>query len=165
MGVIGATAIAATVTDPRAFKSGRDLAAWIGLVPRQNSTRQAEARQYLEAGRQVSAAIADRRRDRRHPACASASEKHSWLTKLLAKMPAKKVAVALANKTARIAWAIWAKERHIPATSARSCSLKRLGDGSMRQRQRTTTGLRGDDGVMRKGRAVDREAPSGAMGT
>ena len=73
MGVIGATAIAATVTDPRAFKSGRDLAAWIGLVPRQNSTRQAEARQYLEAGRQVSAAIADRRRDRRHPAYASAS--------------------------------------------------------------------------------------------
>ena len=38
IGVIGATAIAATVTDPRAFKSGRELSAWIGLVPRQNST-------------------------------------------------------------------------------------------------------------------------------
>jgi transposase len=38
IGVIGATAIAATVTDPHAFKSGRDLAAWIGLVPRQHST-------------------------------------------------------------------------------------------------------------------------------
>src|SRR5262245_14586619 len=38
IGVIGATAIAATVTDPSAFQSGRDLAAWIGLVPRQNST-------------------------------------------------------------------------------------------------------------------------------
>ena len=38
IGVIGATAIAATVTDPTAFKSGRELAAWIGLVPRQNST-------------------------------------------------------------------------------------------------------------------------------
>jgi transposase len=38
IGVIGATAIAATITDPRAFKSGRDLAAWIGLVPRQHST-------------------------------------------------------------------------------------------------------------------------------
>jgi transposase len=38
IGVIGATPIAATVTDPSAFKSGRELAAWIGLLPRQNST-------------------------------------------------------------------------------------------------------------------------------
>ena len=38
IGMIGATAIAATVTDPSAFKTGRDLAAWIGLVPRQHST-------------------------------------------------------------------------------------------------------------------------------
>ncbi len=38
IGIIGATAIAATVTDPKAFRSGRDMAAWIGLVPRQDST-------------------------------------------------------------------------------------------------------------------------------
>ena len=38
IGVIGATAIAATVTDPKVFRSGREFAAWIGLVPRQNST-------------------------------------------------------------------------------------------------------------------------------
>lgn len=38
VGVIGATAIAATVTDPTAFRSGRDFAAWVGLVPRQQST-------------------------------------------------------------------------------------------------------------------------------
>jgi len=38
IGVIGATAIAATVTDPAAFQSGRDFAAWVGLVPRQDST-------------------------------------------------------------------------------------------------------------------------------
>jgi len=38
VGVIGATAITATVTDPAAFKSGRDFAAWVGLVPRQDST-------------------------------------------------------------------------------------------------------------------------------
>ena len=38
IGVIGATAIAATVPDPKAFRSGRDFAAWIGLVPRQDST-------------------------------------------------------------------------------------------------------------------------------
>ena len=38
IGVIGATAIAATITDPSVFKTGREFAAWIGLVPRQNST-------------------------------------------------------------------------------------------------------------------------------
>jgi transposase len=38
IGVIGATAIAATVADPTVFRSGRDFAAWIGLVPRQDST-------------------------------------------------------------------------------------------------------------------------------
>ena len=38
IGLVGATAIVATITDPKAFRSGRDLAAWIGLVPRQDST-------------------------------------------------------------------------------------------------------------------------------
>src|SRR3974377_1694888 len=38
IGVIGATAIAATVADPKVFRSGRDFAAWIGLVPREAST-------------------------------------------------------------------------------------------------------------------------------
>jgi transposase len=38
IGVIGATAIAATVVDPTVFRSGRDFAAWIGLVPREDST-------------------------------------------------------------------------------------------------------------------------------
>src|SRR4029077_7742004 len=36
--IIGATAIAATITDPKAFRSGRDFAAWVGLVPREDST-------------------------------------------------------------------------------------------------------------------------------
>jgi transposase len=38
IGIIGATAIAAAITDPKAFRSGRDFAAWIGLVPREDST-------------------------------------------------------------------------------------------------------------------------------
>ena len=38
IGLLGATAIVATITDPKAFRSGRDMAAWIGLVPRQDST-------------------------------------------------------------------------------------------------------------------------------
>ena len=54
IGVVGATAIVATITDPKAFRSGRDLAAWIGLVPRQGfDRRQAEARADLETGRSI----------------------------------------------------------------------------------------------------------------
>ena len=54
IGVVGATAIAATVTDPKVFRSGRDFAAWIGIVPRQDfDRRQAEARANLETGRSL----------------------------------------------------------------------------------------------------------------
>ena len=54
IGLVGATAIAATITDPKAFRSGRDMAAWIGLVPRQDfDRRQAEARSDLETGRSL----------------------------------------------------------------------------------------------------------------
>ena len=110
IGVIGATAIAATVTDPSAFKSGRELAAWIGLVPRQNSTGGKERlggiskqgdrylRRLLVAG-----GMSVIRNARAHP------DKHPWVMRLLARKPAKVVAVALANKTARIAWAVLAK--------------------------------------------------------
>lgn len=107
IGVIGATAIAATVTDPTVFKSGREFAAWIGLVPRQNSTGGKERlggiskqgdrylRRLLIVG-----AMAVIRHARCHP------DKHPWLIQLLARRPAKVAAVALANKTARIAWAL-----------------------------------------------------------
>ena len=111
--MIGATAIAATVADPSAFKSGRDLAAWIGLVPRQHSTGGKEKlggiskqgdrylRRLLVVG-----ATAVVRQARLHP------EKYPWIMKLLAKKPAKVVAIAVANKTARIAWAIMVKGGH-----------------------------------------------------
>jgi transposase len=57
IGIIGASAIAATVTDPNAFRSGRDLAAWIGLVPRQDSTGgKQEAWTDFQAGRPLPAA-------------------------------------------------------------------------------------------------------------
>ena len=110
IGVIGATAIAATVSEPGAFKSGREFAAWIGLVPRQHSTggKQMLGRISKQGDRYlrrllIVGATAVIRHARAHP------DKHPWIIKLLAKMPAKKVAVALANKTARIAWAILAK--------------------------------------------------------
>ena len=110
IGVIGATAIAATVTDPTVFKSGREFAAWIGLVPRQNSSGGKERlgsiskqgdrylRRLLVVG-----ATAVIRHARTHPA------KHPWLIQLLARRPAKVAAVALANKMARIAWAVLAR--------------------------------------------------------
>ena len=70
IGVIGATAIVATVADPTIFRSGRDFAAWIGLVPRQDFDRgQAEARTDLQAGRSLLAAYSrlGDRGARQHP--------------------------------------------------------------------------------------------------
>jgi transposase len=62
IGVIGATAIASTVTDPSDFKSGRDFAAWIGLVPRQHSTGGKERLGgHLQAGRSLSPTVARHR--------------------------------------------------------------------------------------------------------
>ena len=110
IGLVGATAIAATITDPKAFRSGRDLAAWIGLVPRQDSTggkqklgpisKQGDRylRRILVVGAHAVLKLA-----RQKP------EKYPWLTQLLARKPFKIVAVALANKMARIAWALLVK--------------------------------------------------------
>jgi transposase len=109
IGVIGATAIAATVADPMVFRSGRDFAAWIGLVPRQDST----------GGKQKLGPISKQgdRYLRRilivgaHSVLRRAKEdplKYPWLTQLLARRPFKVVAVALANKMARTAWALLA---------------------------------------------------------
>ena len=109
IGIVGATAIAATVTDPKAFRSGRDFAAWIGLVPREDSTggkqklgpisKQGDryVRRILVVG-----AHSVLRRAKQNP------DKYPWLTQLLARRPFKVVAVALANKMARTAWALLA---------------------------------------------------------
>jgi transposase len=110
IGPIGATAIAAVITDPKVFKSGRDFAAWIGLVPRQDSTGgkqklgpiSKQGDQYLRRILVVGA-HAVLRRAKQEPA------KYPWLTEMLARRPFKVVAVALANKMARIAWALLAK--------------------------------------------------------
>jgi len=110
IGVIGATAIAATVPDPKVFRSGRDFAAWIGIVPRQDSTGgkhklgpiSKQGDRYLRRILVVGA-HAVLKRSRQQP------EKYPWLTQLLARKPFRVVAVALANKMARIAWALLAK--------------------------------------------------------
>jgi transposase len=110
IGIVGATAIIATVPDPRAFRSGRDFAAWIGLVPRQDSTGgkqklgpiSKQGDQYLRRILVVGA-HAVLKRARQQP------EKYPWQARLLARKPFRVAAVALANKMARVAWALLAK--------------------------------------------------------
>jgi transposase len=109
IGPLAATAIAATVPDPSAFRGGREFAAWLGLVPRQNSTggkarlgrisRQGDA--YIRRLLVIGAQSVLR--------CSKVARSDPWLQRLLAKRPRLVVAVALANKTARIAWAVMAR--------------------------------------------------------
>ena len=107
IGPITATALAATVTDPTQFKTGRDLAAWIGLVPKQHST-----------GGKVRLGGISKKGDRylRRLLVVGGTSvvkmarifpwRYPWVAKLLERKPAKVVAVAVANKLARVAWAI-----------------------------------------------------------
>jgi transposase len=106
-----ATALVASIPDPLAFRCGRDFAAWIGLVPKQNSSGGKE---------RLGSITKEGDRYLRSLFCAGAlaviryAQKHGtshrpWLTSLLARRPAKVAAIALANKLARMAWAIMAK--------------------------------------------------------
>jgi transposase len=107
IGVITASALAATVTDPHQFTSGRQFAAWLGLTPRANSSGGKERQgriskmgdRYLRR-LLVSGMTSQLQSVRRHP------DRHPWTTSLLHRKPAKLVAVAMANKAARTAWAI-----------------------------------------------------------
>jgi len=106
IGPIGASLLAMKVPDPKAFRSGRDFAAWIGLTPKDHSTAgktrlgvitragDETLRSVLVVG--ATALIQQVRRGRGHPS--------PWLIDLLKRKPPKLAAVALANKTARIAW-------------------------------------------------------------
>ena len=108
VGPLIATAIAASITEPAMFKSGREFAAFLGLVPRQASSGGKEklgriskmGDRYLRTLLVVGAAAVLRH------AKAGDSRTRIWVRGLLEKKPFKLVAVALANKNARIAWAI-----------------------------------------------------------
>ena len=108
IGPITASALAASITDPALFKSGRELAAWIGLVPRQNSTGGKERMgriskqgdQYLRWLLVAGAMSVIRHARRRDPASMP------WLAGLMERRPLKVAAVALANKIARMAWVV-----------------------------------------------------------
>jgi transposase len=104
VGVVTATALVAAVRDPDDFRSGRHFSAWLGLVPRQNSTGGVDRlggiskrgnsylRRLLIHG---SRAIMRWR-----------GKSWVWLAKLRARRPANVAAVAIANKTARVIWAM-----------------------------------------------------------
>jgi transposase len=107
VGPIVATAMVAEVGDWKAFSSGRNLAAWIGLVPRQHSTGGKErlGRISKQGNRYlrwllVAGAMAVIRYARQH------GTKRLWLARMLERRPIKVAAVALANKIARMAWAM-----------------------------------------------------------
>jgi transposase len=106
-----ATALVASIADPKAFRSGRDFSAWIGLVPKQHSSGGREKlggiskqgdrylRSLFTAG-----ALAVIRYAKIH-----GTKHRPWLTALLARRPTKVAAIALANKIARMAWAMMAR--------------------------------------------------------
>jgi transposase len=118
-GPVLSTAMAARVISPQAFDSGRHFAASLGLVPRQEGT-----------GGKVKLGSISKRGDgylRRllvNGAMAALGSKWAqqdpWLVKMLASKPRKLVAVALANKMARIAWAVMMRQEDFRAAPVRA---------------------------------------------
>ena len=111
VGPVLATALVASVADAKAFRSGRDFSAWIGLVPKQHSSGGKErlgniskqGDRYLRS-LFTTGALAVIRYAKIH-----GTRHRPWLTALLARRPTKVAAIALANKMARMAWAMMAR--------------------------------------------------------
>ena len=111
VGPVLATALVASVANPKMFRSGRDFSAWIGLVPKQNSSGSKDrlgniskrGDRYLRS-LFTTGALAVIRYAKIH-----GTKHRPWLTALLTRRPTKVAAIALANKIARMAWAIMAK--------------------------------------------------------
>jgi transposase len=114
VGPVSATAILASVSDARLFRNGRQLAAWLGLVPRQYSTggkprlgritKQGDVylRTLLIHGARSALLMMTKQNDRM--AC--------WARALIARRGFKRACVALAAKNARVIWALLAKGEH-----------------------------------------------------
>jgi transposase len=117
VGIITATAMSASVTDPALFRSGREFAAFLGLVPRQNSSGgkdklgriSKKGDGYLRKLLVVGATSVIRRSKTDGLAAGP------WIRSLLERRPARVVTVAMANKTARIVWAILLRGRGLSA--------------------------------------------------
>ena len=119
IGPITASAIAASAPDPSLFRSGRQFAAWLGLTPRAHSSRGKERRVgiskmgdgYLRRLLVLGATAVLRMARRRGGG--------AWIMGLLERKKPKAAAVALANKTARIAWVLMSrKEFYMPRTAS-----------------------------------------------
>jgi len=112
IGPIIATAIASTVVEASGFRSGREFAAWLGLVPRQHSTGgKARLGGISKRGNRylrrllINGASANLLRSK-------ATNADPWVIGLRRRRPSLVVAVALANKTARIAWAVMHRQEN-----------------------------------------------------
>lgn len=127
IGPVIASLLVMKTPDPHAFRSGRQYAAWLGLTPKDHSTAgKTRLGIITRAGDEtlrsllVVGATAVIWQARRNPRCRSASP---WLVELLKRKPPKLAAVALANKTARVAWKLmttgetYDARRALPATA------------------------------------------------
>jgi transposase len=120
VGIITATALAASVPDPSVFKSGRQFAAFLGLVPRQNSSGGKDrlgqiskmGNGYLRRLLVVGATSVTRRAE------TTGTRTGAWVRSLLERKPTRLVTVAIAHKTARTAWALLVKGENYRAAQA-----------------------------------------------
>ena len=121
VGPITASAVVATIGEPERFKSGRDFAAWIGLTPLNKSSGGKERlgritkmgdkylRRLLVAGMTARIGFARRRPDRVDP----------WIVNMLGRKPSRLATIAMANKTARIIWAVLVRNEPYRAPQGR----------------------------------------------
>ncbi len=120
VGLLSATALFAAVGDITTFKSGRELAAWLGLVPRQHSTGgkptllgiskrgDTYLRTLLIHGGRTVVRVADKHEDPRH----------QWASRVDKRRGKNIAAVAVANKNARTAWALLSQKSIYQPTAA-----------------------------------------------
>jgi len=112
IGPITASALAASVGDPNAFKTGRHFAAWLGLTPREWSSGMKRRQGRISKrgdGYLRRLLILGAHSVMRHHGRAGLPAPDRWLMALRARRPAAVAAVALANKTARVAWVVMAR--------------------------------------------------------
>lgn len=113
IGPVTASALVATIGDAKSFENGRQLAAWMGLVPKQQSTGGKSRLQGISkrGDTYLRTLLIHGARSAILAAQRKAQQADSWLTKLLQRRSPNVVAVALANKNARIIWALLAHGR------------------------------------------------------
>jgi len=125
IGVITASAILAAIGDGKQFKSGREFAAWIGLVPRQNSSGgkdrlgriSKQGNQYLRTLLVLGATTQLRNGIR------AKAPGGMWFDQLLKRRPARVASIALANKMARVAWAVLTRGERYDAGRTKSAAM------------------------------------------